>query len=238
MMQKPWPQRELNAALNQEASTGEVRVLPLLVGSKEERQEIIDANPLLGDKLFQVWTGDSQSVVAALQAKLRKSQVPVIEIDHPKEVQIEAVPLPRKKQAVTQRDKDLFLRATFDAIHDYFEYALRQLELSDSRYSTDMFDVARTKFLATIYVDGDIGNKCKIWIGGLGNTDSILYSENNVDSYQDNSFNAFLEISVTDEVMHLRAFLGSIFGNTEAAGQMDKNQSARHLWARFIERIN
>src|SRR5208337_2974813 len=32
-VQKNWPQRELNAALNQEASAGEVKVLPLLVGS-------------------------------------------------------------------------------------------------------------------------------------------------------------------------------------------------------------
>ncbi len=34
---KNWPQRELNSVLNIEASSGEVRVLPLIAGSSEIR---------------------------------------------------------------------------------------------------------------------------------------------------------------------------------------------------------
>jgi hypothetical protein len=39
---KPWPERELFAALNTEASSGEVKVLPLLLGDRKTRQEIIN----------------------------------------------------------------------------------------------------------------------------------------------------------------------------------------------------
>ena len=35
-MSKNWPQRELNAAMNIEASSGDVRVLPLIIGEKTE----------------------------------------------------------------------------------------------------------------------------------------------------------------------------------------------------------
>jgi hypothetical protein len=44
-VQKNWPQRELNAVLNQEASTSEVKVLPLLVGSEEEKKGDLEAIP-------------------------------------------------------------------------------------------------------------------------------------------------------------------------------------------------
>src|SRR5262245_27902206 len=37
---KKWPQRELYAALNIEASSGEVKALPLLVGSDAEKEAI------------------------------------------------------------------------------------------------------------------------------------------------------------------------------------------------------
>jgi hypothetical protein len=36
---KPWPERELYAALNMEATSGKVKVLPLLVGSNVERSQ-------------------------------------------------------------------------------------------------------------------------------------------------------------------------------------------------------
>ena len=35
---RPWPQRELTTALNQEASSGQNRVLPLLAGDRKEAQ--------------------------------------------------------------------------------------------------------------------------------------------------------------------------------------------------------
>ena len=52
---KNWPARELNAALNIEASGGEVKVLPLLVGDKEAIQEVIAKYPMLSDKRLLHW---------------------------------------------------------------------------------------------------------------------------------------------------------------------------------------
>jgi hypothetical protein len=67
---KNWPKRELYAALNIEASSGVVRVLPLLAGSALERTEILKEFPLLNDKLHLVWDNDVNLVVNALLSRL------------------------------------------------------------------------------------------------------------------------------------------------------------------------
>lgn len=67
---KPWPERELNAALNLEASSGEVKVLPLLCGTVEERDSRISRLPLLNDKFHFIWTGEVAPIVEALKERL------------------------------------------------------------------------------------------------------------------------------------------------------------------------
>lgn len=54
-LKKHWPSRELNTALDSEASSGEVRVLPLLVGTAADRDRILSAYPLLADKRYVSW---------------------------------------------------------------------------------------------------------------------------------------------------------------------------------------
>lgn len=68
---KPWPRRELNAALNREASSGQVKVLPLIVVSADERAEILIELALQNDKAYEVWTGSGETVVQRLKERLR-----------------------------------------------------------------------------------------------------------------------------------------------------------------------
>jgi hypothetical protein len=70
---KPWPERELNSALSIESSTGQVKVLPLVVGDDRDIEQILGAYPLLADKKYQRWTGDGSTVVEALRRLLSKS---------------------------------------------------------------------------------------------------------------------------------------------------------------------
>lgn len=67
---KNWPERELNSALNIEASTGEVKVLPILVGTEAERTSVLKRYPLLGDKLYLVWDGSGENALEALRRRL------------------------------------------------------------------------------------------------------------------------------------------------------------------------
>lgn len=65
-LSKNWPKYELNAMLNIEASSGEVKLLPLLVGSNQVLQKL----PLLNDKLYLVWNNNSTPIVQALAQRL------------------------------------------------------------------------------------------------------------------------------------------------------------------------
>ena len=67
---KPWQNKELNASFNIEASTGEIRVLPLLVGSKSERKMILESLPLLNDKLYLTWENNPKEIVQSLKNRL------------------------------------------------------------------------------------------------------------------------------------------------------------------------
>lgn len=72
-LDKEWPKRELNAALSIEASSGRVKVLPLLVGQHDEVQAIIRKLPLISDKLYLIWTDDPTEVISNLKRILKGS---------------------------------------------------------------------------------------------------------------------------------------------------------------------
>jgi hypothetical protein len=67
---RPWPEHELSAALNAEASSGVVKVLPLLCGSQAERDQIIEHYPLLGGKRYEVFDEDPSALIHALKDRL------------------------------------------------------------------------------------------------------------------------------------------------------------------------
>jgi RES domain-containing protein len=62
-LNKPWAMQELESVLNKEISLKSTFVLPMLVGSREERQQIIDNIDLLRDKLHIVWNNDPEEII-------------------------------------------------------------------------------------------------------------------------------------------------------------------------------
>ncbi len=160
-VEKNWPQRELYATLNQEAATGEVKVLPLLVGSAAERKKILVRFPLLNDKRYLPWDGDLRAIVAALLARLRPNESieSVRSRRRPPPSPGLRIPLPKIKKQFTQRDKDIFLRDSFGVVKSYFERALQDLGDQYQEAQTDFAAVHSFKFVATIYVRGEVGNR-------------------------------------------------------------------------------
>jgi glycosyltransferase involved in cell wall biosynthesis len=77
--EKHWPYSELLAALNEEASTGENKVLPLLAGSPQEQKviadQIHDQLYLLTSKKYISWDGNPSVVVNRLRSLLGSTAV-------------------------------------------------------------------------------------------------------------------------------------------------------------------
>ncbi|MFX0199081.1 MAG: toll/interleukin-1 receptor domain-containing protein [Candidatus Hodarchaeota archaeon] len=237
---KNWPQRELNAVLNIEASTGEVKVLPLLVGSEKEKADIIAKFPLLNDKRYLPWDGDLRKIVDAMLTRLdRKTALKgPIGTRGPSQSIGLRIPLPKIKKRFTQRDKDIFLREAFGVVRQYFQKALSELERHYQEVKTDFSEVHNFKFLCTIYVRGEVASRCKIWLGGFTSSDSIAYQSGQFNIDSDNSFNDILSVSDDEQSLGFRPsnmwFGGQQYSEKDLLSVQD---AAEYLWRRFTEAL-
>lgn len=234
--QKNWPQRELNSVLNQEASSGEVKVLPLLVGSEQEKKQILEKFPLLNDKRYLPWDGDLRGIVKALSDRLqiRKGKLNVNPTPGPGL----RIPIPKIAKKFTQRDKDLFLRNAFTVVKGYFQNALQELGRHYQEVETDFAEVHNFKFISTIYLNGEVSNKCKIWIGGLSSSDSIAYQAGQFNIESDNSFNDMLSVSNNEQSLGFKPS-GMWFGHQQNRDNklLTEEQAAEYLWQRFTDSL-
>ncbi|RLA98671.1 MAG: hypothetical protein DRG59_08660 [Deltaproteobacteria bacterium] len=237
-LEKNWPQRELNSALHLEASTGEVRVLPLLAGTRKTKKHILNAYPILNDKFYLIWDGNPQTVVDHLKKRLGKQNEPSTRKSLKQKKDSLNIPLPKIPKSFTQKEKDSFLENSFHIIKDYFREALFKLQKEYEFIDTSFREVHNFKFLSTVYAHGEIVNKCKIWIGGPLSTEAIAYSEGHYTIDNDNSFNDWLE--VCDDGTNL-GFKASGVSFAHLSSERDKllspEEAAEYLWTRFTETI-
>ena len=234
-LSKPYPKSELNAALNIEASTAEIRVLPLIAGSKEVRKQILDMYPILASKKYELWNKDTQRIIQALQFRLSGKKVLAENQSEPDEEITYDIPMPKIQRKFTQREKDIFTKDSFPKIKVFFKKALKELEDSYLEVDTDLTEIHNFKFICTIYVNGEVKNKCKIWLGGMMSLESISYQEGtNIKIENDNSYNDWL--TITDDGLEL----GFEVGNKFAVGMgeieesvLNPQKAAEYLWKRF-----
>ena len=233
-MSKNWPKRELFAALNQEASSGEVKVLPLLVGDKVNRDNILRELPLLGDKMYITWDKSPEDVVKAARSRLSTSQVtPKGVVPSGQRVtDVEDIPLPRIRKRFTQRDRDLLLTETYRVTKEYFQRALLRLKDQYTEVDTDLTEIHATKFIAKIYYQGDIKSQSKVWIDGFSSSDGIKYSENRFSIDSDNSFNELIVIEDDGLELKIKMMFGLI-GQQPTKAPTTPLEAAEALWKRF-----
>lgn len=240
-VEKHWPRAELESILNIEISTREVRVLPLLVGDEAARAQIMAHLPLLNQKKYEVWQGDPAPILDALRRRLgREAGIRIPEnLDFEGHAE-SSIPMPALKWEFSQRDKDEFLRNAFHEIRQYFSEALNRLPVHAPDVETDLDELEKYKFMATVYRHGEVVNRCKVWVGGLSRRgESICYVEGPYLTRDDNSMNDWLSVKSDGAKLGFRpSFLG--FGSHLAVGEED-NLSAReageYLWMRFIQSI-
>lgn len=72
LLRKTWATKEMNAALSQEIDSGTTRVLPLMVGSAEEIQQMTNELAIQRDKRYMRWSGNTQEIEGELRALIRR----------------------------------------------------------------------------------------------------------------------------------------------------------------------
>ena len=235
---KNWPQRELNAALNLEASSGEVRVLPLIVGNQQEQDDILAAYPLLNDKSFLPWDTKPEDVVQELKVLLERSGPAVQAQQSTRTSSRFNIPIPNAGKAFTQREKDRYLSTAFDVIKAYFKEGAEQLNQSDSVVEADFEEIERYKFECSFYVRGDAANRCRIWRGGTMSRDTISYYEGQALDYMGEAMNDWLEVVEAHNTLTLKAS-GMSYSTPQGSDQeMQPEQAAKYFWLKATSHLN
>ena len=229
---KHWPQRELNAVLNQEAGSGEVRVLPLLVKGQMTGQMLSTEFPLLSDKRYLEWDGHGDNIVAEICSWLGRPSISPLDLIS-NTAGRPLVPMPRIKRLVTDQDKAIFLRDTFKTITEYFQVGLKLVNQQDASLSGDFEPVTNMQFLAKIYQNGANRCACKIWRGGFTG-EGIAYAEGSISISENNSYNELLTVEQEDNILALRMLMGGGFGYQGPTSGLTPAQAAESLWQRFI----
>ena len=100
-LSRNWPQAELRIALNEEISTGELKVLPIIICDSEK---CLKAHPFLRDKKYLSWDNDIYPMVKELEKALGRSFSNEWVFKHPAEfrghVWIKIMPKPENKNII------------------------------------------------------------------------------------------------------------------------------------------
>lgn len=72
LLRKPWPTKEMNAALSQEIDSGTTRVLSLMVGSDKEIKQMTNDLSIQRDKKYIKWSGNPQEIEEELRSLIRR----------------------------------------------------------------------------------------------------------------------------------------------------------------------
>ena len=157
------------------------------------------------------------------------------------------IAMPKIKKTFTQREKDVFARQAFETIQQYFEQGLKQLEKHDTDVQTDFDPVHRSKFLARVYVKGELANTCKIWLGsgwsGRGGDDHISYYEGqNVSRDRDEGTNEVMSIVTDGHRLGIECTSGMAFRGGWSSGEQDRllspERAAEMFWQRFTKSLS
>lgn len=240
-LSKNWSKKELNSALNIEASSGEVLVLPLIVGNPDEKEEIMKSFPLMNDKLYLQWdSSDISNIINALKARLSKGiEKENKKISKQQEVNNgRTIPIPKIKKEFSEMDKDFFLKEAFNSIRMYFREALHILEKSNPVIKTDITDIHNFKFTCKIYVNGKAKCNGKIWVGGITSSNSIAYSEGQQGLDNDSSMNDWITIETDDFELGFKPSGFSRYTSNSNDKLLNIEQASEYLWTRFTEALN
>ena len=205
-------------------------ILPIII-SRDLLQKVQNKYPLLNDIKCKFWEDGLDKIINPLKKLFNKQTKKIIANNKINEFKI---PMPNIKKGFTQRDKDKFLYSSFNFIQKFFENGLKQLETNFPGIETDFITIHNLKFVCNIYKNGELINKCKIWIFGLFGSEAISYCEGkNIDINNDNLTNDSLSIEIiNNELGFSKSGIGYY---PEGKTILSKIEAAEYLWKKLTK---
>lgn len=139
---------------------------------------------------------------------------------------------PKVAHRVTQRDRDQFVRSTFDTIHDYFQRGLSAMEGDHAGIEGDLERVSTREMRVKIYRDGDVAAQCHIFLDALGMKNSIGIHWGPQLS-PGNAVNGWLSIHEDETALGWSAKTLE-FAGSSSSQKLDQTEAAERLWRQFV----
>lgn len=140
----------------------------------------------------------------------------------------------RVKKRFTEKERDDFLRESFEYILRFFKNSLEELKNRNSFIDYNLDKLNSQSFTVKLYSEESLINQCKIWQGSdFGSSETIKFS-NSI-----SSTNSFNEMFSVDDDGYQQFLIPSGILNIHTGQSRDKNLSAKGaaelLWENLIE---
>lgn len=147
------------------------------------------------------------------------------------------VPVSNQAKSFSQLDKDRFLSQSIKDIKGYFQREITKLKRSRKDVSVELTNISPRKFVAIVYLNGEVLNRCKVWLGDTFYAGSLCYAEGrHLSIDQDNTINSSFSIDSADNTLYLSTHTMSFSAPMpRPSGHLTAAEAAELLWQRFCQ---
>jgi hypothetical protein len=225
---KAWTNHERKSAQERAFKESEAYILPV----KLDDTSIPGIRDTVGYMSLRNKSVDD--VVVALLQKLKMTDVTTASTTEPVVrtyvASKPAIPLPKIQKTFTERDRDIFIDASFETIRSYFLEGIKQLNrMQDTE--ADFKEITTNKFMCKVYVQGKKKASCTIWIGSQFSSGGINYS-NEANPDAGSSLNDSLTVEVGNTDLSLKTLMGGFSSNQKT--KLTSAEAAEYYWFRLI----
>lgn len=152
------------------------------------------------------------------------------------EVAVRLASLPRSsnlrlKKEFTEKDRDDFLRSTFDYVCKFFEGSIKAIGERNPDVTGNFDRIDSRRMAAILYRNGKKIAECSVRLEGLSRSDGIAFSHDT--SATLGSFNEMLSVEARDQNLH-RKSMGMAWRGGDRETQLSQEAAAEFLWELFV----
>lgn len=138
--------------------------------------------------------------------------------------------IPRLAKGFTDKEKNQFLKASFDEIVNHLQYFADETRKQYPHFDYEVERITTRKVAFTLYKDEQQASQFKVWIGGMFGSNSISFAYgNHIDIGSDSSMNESLSVEDHNSELVLKPMGMGMFG-TERDSLMTAKEAAEYLW--------
>lgn len=185
---------------------------------------------------LSVRRNEPEKVVNAFLEKVGKK--PKGEVRSTPRMETPKSPIPKLKRSFTDKEKNTFLRESFEEIVNLLDQFLDDTRKEHSHFDYEADRVTTRKAVFTVYSNEKQITQFKVWLGGSFGSNQISFLHgNHIDIENDNSMNEWISLEEHEGELKLKPMGMAGFG-MERDKRMSPREVAEYLWGGVIRMIS